>query len=648
MELLTHRRAAELKNQPAPHGDKALAALKRAFERNWIEGEQPLMASMLMTLGNIAYKPLAEEQVRELDWLYKQQKKGTHERLTVGTYFGRIIHGYGRTAEAEDVIESELADFEAANQGVLPTSANDAITWLVSFTQQDMRHARGEKFLLAQLKHPANAEQKFFLTERLDTLYHDALSRGGETSLGKGQRLYAGLEKRLRADAANQEPYKQYRMIQILCEVYSTAKRLSLNNWDGDLKNFAGKLLPEILKHQNNYYDSIIGQVSNSIYNLLGPVDAIAFLLDRVEKEPAWFRLNNQDGWARHGGTLAYWRSVAKNIGDLEPRLLKLVLAELRQDLLSARARNRQMYFRGYAYYWVEQEPEFVKVAEEVYAKRKNSGESVKYIAEYFYHGVNRSGRAIEILYAALERKLLDENGESQLVQYLREVGRHPEAIKLLVSLVNRRPDNLTYRVWLMNSYFHTRQQNELLAMLKATHDYFHQENRWNESVCAALGASCLENNLWAQSADYYLEAIPLRQRASRTRGIGDGVLSEYYSNLARAYSKQGRTGDAVDAASGAIVAWPHNQNQRQAYVNRLMEVLTEAKDLDAYVSRLDAKEKEAGQGIPIIRKSLGKAYQARNRIRQGDRAVSRRGRVAAGRRRNARLADRLLRPCQR
>jgi tetratricopeptide (TPR) repeat protein len=183
------------------------------------------------------------------------------------------------------------------------------------------------------------------------------------------------------------------------------------------------------------------------------------------------------------------------------------------------------------------------------------------------------------------------------------------------VSLVERQPGNLTYRVWLMNSYFHTKQSKELLAALKSAHEYFHLEKRWGEGPCATLAASCLENELWSQSADYYKEAIPLRQRASRNRGIGDGQLSEYYSQLARAYGKLGRTGDAVDAASGAIVAWSNDINQRQHYLNRLMEVLAEAKDLDVFVGQLDAKEKESGQGVPVIRKALGKAYQARNRF---------------------------------
>src|SRR5262245_5399283 len=376
MQLLSPRRAAELKNQPGPHGDKALEALKRAFDREWAPGEQVLMAGMLYSLGNIAYDPLAKEQVRELEWLYEKQKKGTFDRLAVGTHLGRIIYGYGRKDEAVDVIGVELAEFQTANNGVLPTSANDAIMAFIQFLQQDMHHTRGETFLVQQMKHPANAEQKFFLLERLNTLYHHALTSNGEVSLGKGQTLYAALEKKLRLDSANQEPYKQYRMVQILCELYSTANNLKLADWKDDLRSFGWKYLPEILKHQHNYYDSIVSQVSSTVFNLLGALPAIEFVLDRIDKEPAWFRLNNQDGWSRYGGNLAYWRSIAKDVGALEPRLLKLTLNELRIDLETRQPRNRQMYHRHNSYYWSEKEADFVNVAEEVYAKRKDSGES--------------------------------------------------------------------------------------------------------------------------------------------------------------------------------------------------------------------------------------------------------------------------------
>src|SRR6185369_7521159 len=117
------------------------------------------------------------------------------------------------------------------------------------------------------------------------------------------------------------------------------------------------KLLPEVLKFQHGYYDSSVSHVAQTIRNLLGPVDAIEFVLNRIEKEPSWLRLNNQDGWARHGGSLAYWRSEARAIGALEPRLLAITLRELRRDLEDRTGRNRSMYYKTHGYYWAEHEP---------------------------------------------------------------------------------------------------------------------------------------------------------------------------------------------------------------------------------------------------------------------------------------------------
>ena len=47
-------------------------------------------------------------------------------------------------------------------------------------------YERGEKFLLAQLKHPAHAGQKDWLTQRLNELYQQALQNKAEVSLGAG------------------------------------------------------------------------------------------------------------------------------------------------------------------------------------------------------------------------------------------------------------------------------------------------------------------------------------------------------------------------------------------------------------------------------------------------------------------------------
>jgi tetratricopeptide (TPR) repeat protein len=618
IEVLVYRRAAELKNQPGPYGDKALAAMKRAFDREWADGEQFLMASMLHSLSAITYKPLGVEQLRELKWLYEQQKKTAFERLRAGFFYASILsQNEGRQAEAIDVLNQEVAEYIAAHDGVLPANGQETALALVQFMQQIMHHAQAEAFLLQRLKKPANAIQEFWLIQQLDSLYQDALARDGEVSLGKGAALYTALERKLRSDTAQENPQHQFQIVRIAGEVYTTAKEKQFPSWRQDLLSYANDVLPRFLRPQADQYRSIVLDMANVIHSLAGPVEAIEFVLNRIEKEPAWLRLNNQDGWTQHSGQLAEWRSQAKSLGAQEPRLLKLLLRELRRDLETQRGSNRLIFHRGNAYYWTEKEPEFVKVAEDVYQHMQGSRAAVVYIAGYFWDGLAYKQRAVEILIAANQRKLLDESAQGILVDYLRELNRFREAIALLEPLVVEHPDNWNYRIRLMNCYFHVHQPDKLRKLLKETDAYFHADNRWHEGAAASLGASTLENELWTESVAYYAEAITLHQRSAPNRGIGDGSLAEYYANQARAFSRLGKPLEAVDAASAAVVAWSPAHAQRANYLERFKEVVSETKNLDDLAAQINAREKQTGAGSPLIHKALAKAFEKRQQYQK-------------------------------
>ena len=246
--------------------------------------------------------------------------------------------------------------------------------------------------------------------------------------------------------------------------------------------------------------------------------------------------------------------------------------AELRRDLESRQTRNGSMYRRNYggtAHFWAEKADAFANTAEEMLAGEKNPSAAVVYIAQYFYHGLHRLDRAIEILLDANRDDVLDEAGQSQLVQFLHQQNRHAESIPILLPLVERRPDNMQYRVWLMHAYFRTNHPADLAELLKQTDAYFHEENRWTEGAMAALAASCLENKLFEQSVAYYKELIPCTSRRSPTAASATARLSNYYGDLARAYAGLKNTAEAVDAACGAIISWGPTSQQRQTPSNR-------------------------------------------------------------------------------
>jgi hypothetical protein len=613
LELLVRRRAAELKNQAGPHAEAALAALQRAFKGDWSPGEPRLMADLLANLGALPQQPLAREQIRQLEVLHDRQEKGSFDRLHIAERLAMTLAGYGRADPAIALLQAALTEYQEARGGDLPPEANGALGSFVNLLQGARQHGRAEKLVLDLLHKPAHTQQRHWLTLRLHQIYQNALAAGGEVSLGSGQKLYQAAERRLRADLAAAEVNHRQELINQLCAFYTTANEKKMTGLADDLRSFAKDTLPQVLPQQTGNYQSTVSHVAQTIRNLLGPRDGLAFLIDRLEQEPAWFRLVGHDGWGQFGWYLGNWRMEAKDIGDLEKRLLALTLDELRRDLESRQQRNRVLYYRPSGYYWAEKQADFEKVAEDVLAKRPPSGATAMHIAEYFYHGLGNSTRAIDILSAAHKKKLLEERGQVQLVEYLQWQNRYGESVPLLEPLVERTPDNLSYRLLLMSAYFHTTRPADLLDLLKKTDAFFHQKDRWREDVMASLGGGCLNAELYAQGAAYYNEAIPLHQRTQPRRGIGNGTLSNYYAQLARAYAGLGKTAEAVEAAGGAIVSWgPHHANRAQT-LEALRQVLRSATDLDGYVAARDREAASTGLDSAVVRKAIGQVYQERS-----------------------------------
>ena len=291
---------------------------------------------------------------------------------------------------------------------------------------------------------------------------------------------------------------------------------------------------------------------------------------------------------------------------------MAIVTAELRRDLETRQQRNRVMYWQHHSHFWKEKTDAFAREAEEVLAAHKNSSAAVTYIADYLFEGLGLHDRAIAVLLDAHHRKVLDENGQSRLVDFLHRRDRYGESIAVLLPLIESRPDNMNYRVQLMHAYFRTNRREDLLNMLAETDAYFHKDNRWNENALDALAKSCLQNELFEQAVSYYQELIPLHQRTQPRRGVGDEKLSFFYMNLARAYSGLKNTSAAVEAAAGAIVAWGPRHDRRQDALNTLVDVLRGSPDLDAYVTELDKTVAETGLENPIVRKAVGQVYMER------------------------------------
>ena len=609
LELRVERRAAELQNQPGPHAERALAALVRAFKREWSDGERRLMAGYLRDLGNVASPALAQEQHRQLEVLHRDADPGTFDRLQIALLRALALSDSSKPQAALDVLEAALRECAAAHAGKLPTVANEALDRYVDFAEGAGQFERGEKTLLAQLGHPVHTQQKFWFIRRLNELYRRAIDDGGDVSLGRGEALYKALEKKLFVDLASPDQNQRYAVLHQLVRVYRIAQAKKFFVVAADLKASAFQKLTPIFNEQTIGADEIAFEIAGAVRDLIGPREGIAFLLDRIQADGDSMRATGRHSWGDYRDRFGSWRTEAKDLGDLEPRYLKFVLAELRRDLRLRESNARWIYDRRRAYYWPEKETEFAAVAEEVLAERKASAESVEYVAEYFYYGLPREKRAIEILLAAHTQKRLTEAGEAQLVDYLHRTDRFAESIPLLLQFLERHPESMAYRSQLMHAYFRTGKMPELLALLKSTDAYFHEKDRWTESVLAALATSALDNQLFAQSAAYFEELLPRYKIEHPGRGAGDGVLHRYYLGAADAYAGLGRTKDAIDRVSAAVVLWPAGYRERADILEHLVGILQNAPKLDETIAALDVDALQSA----VVRKALGQALIRKN-----------------------------------
>lgn len=608
LEMQVKRRASEVLNRPEQWTPSALAAMQKCFTGEWAAGERPLMARLLSRLGAISQKPLADEQLRQLGILH-QEEKDTAFRFEIAMYHAETLWCYEKRAEAVDVLEAALNEFRDASGGKLPASANGKLQTLVSYLE-NMRHfSRAEKILLSELGRPETLEQERWLRDSLLDLYVYTLENKGEVSLGSGETLYKAVEKKCLVLLDTGDINWRNAFIGRLCNLYRVAHRVGIGRVAEDVRRFAWKEVPAILASTGTDYQSVVGNVAATLHNVAGPRNGLHFLIERIENEPARLKWNNQDGWSMFGGSLAEWRRQAGALGDLEPRLLKIVLRELKAALEIRNHRSNAMYWRHNSDFWQEKASDFARVAEEVLEARQSSCAAVKFIAEYLWSGLDLRARAVEILFAAHRKGILDEGGESTLVSFLQSLNRHEEAAVLLKDLVKSRPETLGYRLQLLYAYSHLGRKAELTALLKDTDEFFHRDNRWNEGVLSQMARACLSCRLHEEAAAYYEELIPLHKRSNPQRMAGNGTLSQYYQEQSQVYSALGKTDKAVEAASGAIVVWAADLNSRNAAIQSLLQVLRQAKDLPAYAERLDKQLAESGMENPILRKAMGQMF---------------------------------------
>jgi predicted Zn-dependent protease len=615
LRFLAQWKAAAQKNGGGPHAQAALAAMKAAFERPLAEGEALHLAAFLAQMGAIAEPTLRTEQLRQLAEIVRRAEPGGEERLALAAAHAQVLWQAERKEESIRALGGELVARRSKQGGRLPDSANNFLAQHGGRLQAVGDHLGFEKLLQEEIAAAGNRTRVAWLETQLFQNHEAALRAGSRTSLGKGRELYAGAQQlllgKLRARANESEASGQ---VHQLVALWSAARDVKISGVGDDVERFAFDELPAVLAtYQYRSGQDMVGAVAQALHDAAGAYAAVGFLVGRAENEPRWLARVNQSFWDQHGWTLAQWRRESKKLdSQLERRLLALVVKELRAEMRFGRGRARALYDQQWDQFWREKRRDFAEAAKAELAVDASDEQVLLRVALYLFHGLSQHDDAIALLAERHRAGRLSLDAQTALARLLLDRKRFGEALPVVTGLIERRPDVLELRVMLMTGLHGVKQRAELEAARAAAEACFRERKQWNEETTATLARACYDTDLFEKAVAHYAEAIELHVKSAPNRGVGDGILPQYYGFQAQALAGLGRTDEAVDAAAGAVIAWGRRDDQRAQALGALEAVLQRAEDLDAYVGRLDAEVAKSGLENPIVRKALGKTWHRR------------------------------------
>ena len=193
--------------------------------------------------------------------------------------------------------------------------------------------------------------------------------------------------------------------------------------------------MPSVLKLLKGNYANVIQKTANSVKTRLGVKTGLDFLITTVENYPDRFQYTYDSVWRRHASTLGEWRwkvEETQALGSLSPRLLAIVIKELKRDMRMGSSQSRYIYHSRYIYgrsgyrkFWTAKKSHFKRAAEEVLEEQNGSTRAAIHVAQYLHGDLGYKKRAIEIMAIQHAAEKLNALQQTVLVKWLQDEGRH-------------------------------------------------------------------------------------------------------------------------------------------------------------------------------------------------------------------------------
>ncbi|MCC7139499.1 MAG: tetratricopeptide repeat protein [Planctomycetes bacterium] len=607
-------RATAVPKADPVHAERALVALRAAAEGAFAPGERVLFARRLAQMGTSGPASLVREQLVQLEALLAGAGGDPLERLAVGRWVAQALWDRARPDDAIDRLDGLLAAVRAAVPTTLSPAAGEAHPTLVGWWLERRKFRAAEARLRDDVARESRSLRRDRLRLRLFEVYARALEQRGATALGQGGDLFAAAAAEGEGLLTGGPAYLLGQHANAHAALFrAAAKSGAVGDAGRRYAAFVSEKGAAVVRRDPTERLDVLQVLLSTLADLAGPRPALTLALDEMDRETAWHARAGWEAWPRFHHWMATWRRSGSGLADLEARLLPRVLAALERWLLTDENEGNEFWWNNQQEYWREKTAEFRAVAAKVAELHADEPTVVLRVAGYQRQGQDQRAESVETLRTAIAHGKDPVAVRWTLAQWLVEDARFADAWPVLERLVKEAPDAVPYLVKASAALHGLGRDAEALALLEGAATRWKDAKRWNAGLASTLATAAMEAGQPKAAAAWIEDALRLRREAGGGSGP-DGTLSSWYQLLARARSALGDTDAAVKAASAAVVAWGRSAQQRQEALDRLREVVAEAKDLDGFVARYEAEVAASGLDAPAIRKAVGRVYLDRGR----------------------------------
>ena len=621
LSLQTASAGARITNQPSGHAERATSILGQLLKHNWQPDERQWFALRLHNLP-ITNASLKQSRLEGMKTLLQALPEGSTERLQIANLTAQVMinekhdHEALRLLEAE--INSALGMLSKPDAGTSPDPdlVVDLVRTLVHVLHEGRQYQASERWL-------AEITLSVVIPDRDELLFDthvSALLHGGRTSLGEKSSLYESLQNQSLTRALEAEGSDEFqRAWRQLFQVLRSGHHQRIKTVAVDTLAIAKTHATNLVRQHSDRDDEIIDAILKMLNETNQRQAAIEFLLERLESQPLALQWTApRQRWNNFADDLyatAVQSNDTKNGGKhyelypeaipLRDRFENVLFLGLEKTFAVLGDQHSELFSAERDELWKDGNKRFLEMINRVAAANPDSQPHLMHQANRLishHHGQREN--AIRILLSANDRKVLDVNGQNQLVSYLFDAEQFQDAVRVLEDIIRVYPSDTTPRISLMTALYKLGERGRLLAELNSILNELLDPETVDVQKVWSLADSCRECELWKEASDLYNRGIT---RHGWPRSASP-PLSDAWRNLAECQARLNQTANALNSVSAAWVVCGQDASRRNYAQATLESVMSQTQDLTAVTELLDQKASKDGDDSSFLRRALGKA----------------------------------------